>query len=106
MSFLLAIEKEFALLSTEQRYAGLSGCGLNTADGYLVNHTPSVGAVFQTDAGALGHVAYVSAVNTTNGDWTISEMNAKGLNVVDTRVFRPSSARFYSFIHDKAKSGL
>ena len=71
------------------------------ADGYLVDHTPTVGAVYQTDAGDLGHVAYVSAVDPATGDWTISEMNAQGLNVVDTRTFKAGTAIFYNFIHDK-----
>lgn len=71
-------------------------------DGYLVDHTPTVGAIFQTDGGSeLGHVAYVSVVNPDTGEWTISEMNAKGLNIVSTRTFAASSASAYNFIHDK-----
>lgn len=72
------------------------------ADGYVVDHTPAVSAVYQTDAGDLGHVAYVSIVDPKTGDWTISEMNAKGLDVVDTRTFKAGTAIFYNFIHDKA----
>lgn len=45
------------------------------AAGYLVNRTPSVGAVFQTDAGYAGHVGVVEAVYP-NGTILISEMNA------------------------------
>lgn len=71
------------------------------ADGYDVNHTPTMGAVFQTDAGDLGHVAYVAKVDATTGQWTISEMNAKGLNMVDTRTFARESAVYYNFIHSK-----
>jgi len=74
------------------------------ADGYLVDHTPAVGAVYQTDTGALGHVAYVSAVDPITGDWAISEMNVRGLDVVDTRTFKAGSAIFYNFIHDKESS--
>lgn len=70
-------------------------------DGYLVDHTPEVGAVFQTDAGQWGHVAYVMAVNSQNGQWTISEMNYKGLNIVDKRTFSPEAAASYTFIHNK-----
>jgi len=70
-------------------------------DGYLVDHTPAVGAIYQTDAGDLGHVAYVSAIDPITGDWTISEMNVKGLDVVDTRTFKAGAALFYNFIHDK-----
>lgn len=70
-------------------------------DGYEVNHTPAVGAVFQTDAGYWGHVAYVIAVNPTSGEWTISEMNVQGLNMVSKRTFSKESAALYTFIHDK-----
>ncbi len=70
------------------------------ADGYVVDHTPAVTAVFQTTDGALGHVAYVTDVKP-DGTWTISEMNAPHLNVVDTRTFAPSAAAHYTFIHDK-----
>ena len=72
------------------------------ADGYVVDHTPAVGAVYQTDAGDLGHVAFVSIVDPKTGDWAISEMNAKGLDVVSTRTFNAGAALFYNFIHDKA----
>lgn len=71
------------------------------ADGYVVNHTPMVGAVFQTDDGDYGHVAYVISVNPVNGDWTISEMNAPTLNVVSQRTFSKEAADHYSFIHNK-----
>lgn len=71
------------------------------ADGYVVDHTPSVNAVFETTAGDLGHVAYVIKVDDTTGEWTISEMNAPHLNVVDTRTFPASAAQYYNFIHDK-----
>lgn len=70
-------------------------------DGYLIDHTPAVGAVFQTDAGDLGHVAYVSAVDPATGDWTISEMNVQGLDIVSTRTFKAGAAMHYNFIHDK-----
>jgi surface antigen len=71
------------------------------ADDYVVDHTPAVGAVFQTDAGSLGHVAYVTIVEKDTGKWTISEMNNEGLNMVSTRTFAASSAVFYNFIHNK-----
>lgn len=70
-------------------------------DGYEVNHAPTVSAVFQTDEGDNGHVAYVSAVDQSTGKWTISEMNAPHFNVVSSRSFAASSAGFYNFIHDK-----
>jgi surface antigen len=71
--------------------------------GYLVDHTPSKGAIMQisnVDNG-LGHVAYVQSVNPADGSWTISEMNVKGLDIVDTKTLPASAALGYSFIHDK-----
>ena len=68
---------------------------------YVVNHTPAVGAIFQTDEGDWGHVAFVIRVDTITGDWTISEMNAPNLNVVSERTFTKASAGYYDFIHDK-----
>lgn len=70
-------------------------------DGYVVNHIPAAGAVFQTDEGAYGHVAYVIAVNDSTGEWKISEMNAPTLNVVSTRTFSRTAATAYNFIHRK-----
>ncbi|MFZ1250649.1 MAG: CHAP domain-containing protein [Candidatus Microsaccharimonas sp.] len=74
-----------------------------TADGYVVNNTPAVGAVFQTDVGGggYGHVAYVIKVNPLNDEWTISEMNAPTLNVVSQRTFSKDAAAHYTFIHNK-----
>ncbi len=71
------------------------------ADNYVVDHMPAVGAVFQTDAGDLGHVAYVTIVKQDTGEWTISEMNNGGLNTVKTRTFAARAALSYTFIHDK-----
>lgn len=70
-------------------------------DGYEVNHTPAVGAVFQTDAGPWGHVAYVANVNSQSGEWTISEMNYVGLNIISKRTFSSEAAVSYTFIHGK-----
>ena len=73
-------------------------------DGYIVNQVPSVGAIMQTpnvDNG-LGHVAYVTAVDPLTGAWTISEMNVKGLDVVDITTYPASAALNFNFIHDKA----
>lgn len=69
--------------------------------GYVADHTPTVGAVYQTDEGKWGHVAYVIAVDSKTGSWTISEMNVKGLNIVSTRTFAKESAIYANFIHDK-----
>lgn len=71
------------------------------ADGYIVNTIPVVGAIFQNDSGRYGHVAYVIAVDSVTGDWTISEMNAPTLNVVTHRTFPKNAAGYYRFIHDK-----
>jgi surface antigen len=71
-------------------------------DGYQVDHKPSVGAVMTTTAGSLGHVAYVTKVDSM-GNWTISEMNAPYFDVVSSRTFPPSQAIIYNFIHDKVK---
>lgn len=71
------------------------------ADGYIVNNVPALGAIFQTDAGRWGHVAYVIEMNENSGEWTISEMNVKGINIVSTRTFSKESAANYKFIHDK-----
>lgn len=70
-------------------------------EGYVVDHVPAVGAVFQTDDGKWGHVAYVIKVDASSGEWTISEMNAPHLNVVSQRTFSANAASYYTFIHDK-----
>ena len=69
--------------------------------GYLVDHTPSFGAIMQ-DSNALGgegHVAFVESVNYLNGNWTISEMNRVGWDEVDKRTLTPKDALVYNFIH-------
>ncbi len=70
-------------------------------DGYVVDHTPAAGTVFQTDSGNWGHVAYVTDVNEQSGQWTISEMNYLGLNIVSKRTFTREAAASYTFIHGK-----
>lgn len=67
-------------------------------DGYIVNKVPAIGAIFQSDAGRYGHVAYVTEVRS-NGDWVISEMNYRGLNIVNKRTFSADMAINYDFIH-------
>ncbi len=44
------------------------------SQGYTVNRTPAVGAIFQTASGWYGHVGYVEAVNS-DGSIVVSEMN-------------------------------
>jgi len=68
------------------------------ASGYLVDHTPGVGTIMQTDAGKLGHVAFVEKVNT-DGSWEVSEMNVKGWNILSSRTFKAEQAKDYNFIH-------
>jgi surface antigen len=71
--------------------------------GYLVDHTPTAGAIMQLSGvdNDLGHVAYVASVDQSNGNWTISEMNVQGLDIVDTKTYPASAAANYNFIHDK-----
>ncbi len=72
------------------------------ADGYLVDHQPSPGAIMQlsyVDHG-LGHVAFVESVDS-DGTWHISEMNVQGLDVEDHTSEPASAATFYNFIHNK-----
>ena len=66
--------------------------------GYLVDHTPSVGAVMQTAGGwgGYGHVAVVEEVYP-DGSIRISEMNYVGWNRTSTRIVTNPSA--YNFIH-------
>ena len=69
-------------------------------DGYIVNHTPSFGAIMQiagVDNG-LGHVAFVESVYP-NGTWRISEMNVLGLDILDYKTMSAASAADYNFIH-------
>lgn len=72
-----------------------------SANGYLVDHHPSYGAIMQDPnaLGGLGHVAFVERVNLVNGDWIISEMNRVGWDEVDWRTMTPTEALSYYFIH-------
>jgi hypothetical protein len=74
--------------------------GRASGGGYIVDHTPSLGAIMQTPntAGGLGHVAFVEGVDP-GGTWHISEMNAIGFNKVDYKTLPASTAAGYSFIH-------
>lgn len=68
--------------------------------GYLVNHTPAVGAILQTSTGGggYGHVAIVEGISA-NGDVTVSEMNFMGNNVVSSRTIPAGSASSFNYIH-------
>jgi len=68
------------------------------AAGYLVDNTPSVGAVMQ-NGGGYGHVAVVESVNS-DGSITISEMNYAGnFNRVTSRTVSAGAASGFNFIH-------
>jgi surface antigen len=66
--------------------------------GYTVDHTPAKYAIMQTDAGELGHVAFVEEVGP-DGSWKVSEMNVKGWDILSDRTFKPQQAKDYNFIH-------
>lgn len=72
------------------------------ANGYVVNGTPSVGAVIQDRSGYYGHVGIVEEV-LPNGDLRISEMNAYvvggGFNIVSGRVIPAGNVGSYAYIH-------
>lgn len=70
--------------------------GRAASQGYTVNYTPSVGAIFQTKAGYYGHVGVVERVNS-DGSIYVSEMNYKGWNVKSYRTITSLSG--YKFIH-------
>ena len=68
------------------------------AAGFVVNRTPSAGAVFQTSAGWYGHVGYVEAVNA-DGSIVVSEMNY-GVNYRVIRSTIPASyVGNFNYIH-------
>ena len=66
------------------------------ASGLLVDHVPSVGAIFQTKSGYYGHVGIVERVNP-DGSVFVSEMNYAGWNVRSTRTIHNLAG--YKFIH-------
>ncbi|MEP7204622.1 MAG: CHAP domain-containing protein [Candidatus Saccharibacteria bacterium] len=68
--------------------------------GYLVNNTPSAGAVMQ-NGGGYGHVAIIESVDP-NGDVHISEMNNSaygGWNIKSYRTMTAGQAANYNYIH-------
>ncbi|MBQ3294825.1 LysM peptidoglycan-binding domain-containing protein [Candidatus Saccharibacteria bacterium] len=67
--------------------------------GYVVNSTPSAGAVFQTTSGYYGHVGVVTSVNS-NGSITVREMNYNGLTFTVTESNIPAQyVGMYNYIH-------
>ncbi|GGB12007.1 LysM peptidoglycan-binding domain-containing protein [Macrococcus hajekii] len=68
-------------------------------DGYVVDHTPAVGAIAQTTMGPLGHVAFVERVNP-DGTILVSEMNYLTVpTVVGYRTLNAYQMSQYVFIH-------
>lgn len=71
------------------------------ANGYLVDKTPSAGAVLVDEFGYFGHVAVVESV-ADNGDIIVSEMNNYaygGYNQVNKRPISAGQAVLYKYIH-------
>lgn len=69
------------------------------AAGYVVNRTPSAGAIFQTSSGWYGHVGYVESVNG-DGSITVTEMNYNYRPYMVIRATIPASAvGNFNYIH-------
>jgi surface antigen len=68
------------------------------AAGYLVDHTPTQYAIMETDAGDLGHVAFVESV-APDGTWKITQMNAPGWDIVSEKTYTATDAQRFNFIH-------
>ena len=67
--------------------------------GYVVNNTPSVGAVFQTTSGYYGHVGVVTAVNG-DGSIVIRDMNYNYMAFTVTEATIPAQyVGMYTYIH-------
>ena len=68
------------------------------AHGVLVNHTPSAGAIFQSDAGWDGHVGYVESVNA-DGSINVSERNYAGCYGVLFSTIPAEAVGRFNYIH-------
>ncbi|MBQ1298357.1 LysM peptidoglycan-binding domain-containing protein [Candidatus Saccharibacteria bacterium] len=68
------------------------------AMGYVVNRTPSAGAIIQTSSGWYGHVGYVEAVNP-DGSIVMSEMNYGIPYRVIRSTIPASSVGNFNYIH-------
>lgn len=70
------------------------------ASGWTVSSTPRAGAVAQTDAGWLGHVAVVEAVSPDGSMYKYSDMNGlAGWGRVGYSDWTPVGTRFQHFIY-------
>lgn len=67
-------------------------------DGYAVNGQPAEGSILQTEAGKLGHVAYIEAVNE-DGSIEISEMNLVEVYEITERTIEADDIDKYEYIH-------
>ncbi|MCM3517984.1 CHAP domain-containing protein [Staphylococcus xylosus] len=65
-------------------------------NGYQVNHTPEVGAIFQSNVGSYGHVGVVERKNS-DGSILVSEMNWKGVGQKSYRTVHNTGQ--YNYIH-------
>lgn len=68
------------------------------AMGYATGMTPRVGSIMATWESSVGHVAIVESVNS-DGSWTVSEENYKGLYIISSRTIRPGTVPLIAFIY-------
>lgn len=66
--------------------------------GYSTGHTPKVGAIMVSSESWWGHVALVKSVSS-DGTFTVSEMNVRGWAKVDYRVISTGSRAIKGFIY-------
>lgn len=66
--------------------------------GVAVDHSPSAGAIFQTDSGWYGHVGYVESVNG-DGSINVSERNYSGCYGVLFSTIPASEVGKFNYIH-------
>ena len=68
------------------------------ANGILVDHNPTAGAIFQSDSGWYGHVGYVESVNA-DGSVNVSERNYRGCYGVLFSTIPADTAKRLNYIH-------
>jgi LysM repeat protein len=87
-----------------RRYVPWSGdawmwWGNARAMGYPEGQVPEPGAIMVTwESPIYGHVAYVEQVNA-DGSFVVSEMNFKGVDIIDTRTLRVKDVPLIGFIY-------
>ena len=72
--------------------------GAAQSNGWPTGQSPRPGSIMVTWESSWGHVAYVESVNG-DGSWTVSEMNFRGWDQVDTRTIRPGGVPLIGFIY-------